>query len=167
MAKFKPRIKSGDRFTDWTVLARVPGSQWVCVCRCGAKSIVRTCNLNNGRSKRCNTCGSSKPKMLRTSLKLSRQVFKKLSSAARGAIRRCTNPKYPQWCDYGGRGISVYQAWVDNYGEFIKYLAMLPGHDNFSLELDRINNDGNYEPGNLRFVTRSVSMINRRSSRRN
>ncbi len=82
------------------------------------------------------------------------------------AIGRCTNPDHHAWEQYGCRGIRVYEAWVPipkGRRKFLKYLVTLPGHDDATLQLDRIDNDGNYEPGNLRFVTPHVNMCNRRS----
>lgn len=76
-------------------------------------------------------------------------------------LARCTNTKHKQWSSYGGRGISVYAPWYQ-FEEFFKYVGARPSKD---LSLDRINNDGNYEPGNVRWATRSVQARNRRSSR--
>jgi hypothetical protein len=77
-------------------------------------------------------------------------------------ISRCQNPKNARYLGYGGRGITVYQAWVKNRFTFLAYVQTLPGWDDPDLELDRIDNDGNYEPGNIRFVTRRENVHNRR-----
>lgn len=77
-------------------------------------------------------------------------------------IDRCHNPANEHWHDYGGRGISVHLPWKICPHLFTEYLMTLPGWDNKNLVLDRENNDGNYEPGNLRFVSQSVSQKNRR-----
>lgn len=82
------------------------------------------------------------------------------------AIRRCTDPKHKQYADYGGRGIKVYAPWIASPCSFAEYLLTLSGHDDNSLYLDREDNDGNYEPGNLRFVTPSVSRNNQRNLER-
>jgi hypothetical protein len=75
-------------------------------------------------------------------------------------IRRCTNPADPAYPDYGGRGISVCQRWLD-VENFIRDLEPLyqPG-----FEMDRIDNDGNYEPSNVRFVSRKMNTDNRRTA---
>jgi hypothetical protein len=73
-------------------------------------------------------------------------------------IHRCTNSNWKHYKDYGGRGIKVCDRWMkfDNF-----YIDMGPrpsdGHS-----LDRINNDGNYEPGNCRWATQSVQSANKR-----
>lgn len=78
------------------------------------------------------------------------------------AIGRCTNEMYARYDDYGRRGIRA--TFSDVYA-FTDYLLTLPGCFDKSLVLDRIDNDGHYAPGNLRYVTKSDSMKNRRRSR--
>lgn len=77
-----------------------------------------------------------------------------------GAVARCTNSKHPQWERYGGRGIQICSEWLANQVAFVEYLISLPGSDNPKLVLDRINNDGNYEPYSLRWITHKESMNN-------
>jgi hypothetical protein len=74
-------------------------------------------------------------------------------------IRRCTNPSFHMYRWYGGRGIKVCERWtkVENFIADLDHL-FAPG-----LEIDRINNDGNYEPGNVRFVTSAENLRNRES----
>ena len=74
-------------------------------------------------------------------------------------IRRCEKPNRVAYKDYGARGISVCKEW-HNPKSFFDW-AMTNGYKN-SLLLDRVNNNGNYEPGNCRFVTRSISEVNKR-----
>lgn len=78
---------------------------------------------------------------------------KRLCAIASGAIQRCTREDLATWERYGGRGIKVHQAWLVDISEFVKYLLTLPNNNDQAFEIDRIDNNGNYEPGNLRFVT--------------
>lgn len=78
------------------------------------------------------------------------------------AIARCCNERHPLYTYYGGRGISICDAWLEEPWQFEQYLLSLEGHDMPGLWLDRIDNDGDYEPGNLRFVTPSQSASNRK-----
>jgi hypothetical protein len=77
--------------------------------------------------------------------------------------QRCCNPRNPRYQDYGGRGISVCQRWND-FGCFFEDVGERPSAE---YSIDRYpNNDGNYEPGNVRWATRSQQQNNTRRSRR-
>jgi hypothetical protein len=94
-----------------------------------------------------------------------KKVRHKLLVAISHAILRCLNPSDASYKDYGGRGIKVQTEWVNDRAKFLAYLLTLPGHQNPKLFLDREDNNGHYEPGNLRFVTRVVSNQNQRRRR--
>jgi len=76
-------------------------------------------------------------------------------------IQRCGNPSNPRWKDYGGRGITVCAAWRKFPAFYADMGECPPG-----LQLERLDNDGNYEPGNCVWATRKQQMCNRRNSRR-
>lgn len=76
---------------------------------------------------------------------------------------RCYNPKHKSFKDYGGRGIKVCDEWINNPSVFVNW-AISNGYKK-GLQLDRINNDGNYEPNNCRFVTPKVNTRNRRNTK--
>lgn len=76
--------------------------------------------------------------------------------------RRCTNPEHPAWPGYGGRGITVCARWLDDVEAFVADVGRRPGP---GFELDRIDNDRGYEPGNCRWVDRQTNSRNRRSNR--
>jgi hypothetical protein len=85
-----------------------------------------------------------------------------LYSVWQGMLRRCDNPRYPQFKDYGGRGIRVCDRWLRDFGAFVSDMGDRPA----GYFIDRIDNDGNYEPSNCRWVTRAQSQSNRRITQR-
>ena len=77
-------------------------------------------------------------------------------------LARCTNPTHKCWKSYGGRGIKCL---FETRMEFIQWVsANLPHKDYKGVEIDRVNNDGHYEPGNLRLATRTEQVRNRRNT---
>ncbi len=82
--------------------------------------------------------------------------------AWRSMISRCTIPSASHYADYGGRGISVCDHWRRSFLAFFGHVGARPSPTH---SLGRIDNDGNYEPGNVRWETRAEQLRNRRSSR--
>jgi hypothetical protein len=80
-------------------------------------------------------------------------------TAFMNAKQRCTNPHFHQWEDYGGRGIKFL---FESFEQFFADLGVKPD----GLTLDRINNDGHYEPGNVRWATYHEQATNKRTSRK-
>ena len=73
---------------------------------------------------------------------------------------RCFNPNTPRYKDYGARGITVCDEWKDDFKSFYDW-SMSNGYSD-DLTIDRINNDGNYEPSNCRWVTQMIQANNSR-----
>ena len=103
-----------------------------------------------------------------------RQYDKRRRSTVRGhlylvwnnIIKRCTNPQNRRYPDWGGRGIQVCAEWRDCFEKFHDYVVNILKIDPRGLTIDRINNDGNYEPGNIRFVSYSENNRNRRECKK-
>jgi hypothetical protein len=72
-------------------------------------------------------------------------------------VQRCFNPKNTHYDRYGGRGITMCDEWRNSFPAFLKSIGTRPGPD---YEIDRIDNDGNYEPGNCRWVTHARNVRN-------
>lgn len=79
-----------------------------------------------------------------------------------GMKKRCYDPNHPRYKNYGGRGITVYPEWRKSFKAFIEYMGERPE----GLTLDRIDNDGNYEPGNVRWATYYQQNENRSNVKR-
>lgn len=82
-----------------------------------------------------------------------------------GINARCRDPHCERWERYGGRGIRVYPLWRDDYAAFRSWiLTELGERPTPNHSLDRIDNDGHYEPGNLRWSTKREQVLNRRNA---
>jgi hypothetical protein len=123
--------------------------RWRCRCVCGAERLVQARHLRSGRTKSCGCRGKGG---------FTRDKTYNAWSAMR---QRCCNPNAPSWANYGGRGITIAPEW-DDYATFLHDVgaAPTPGHS-----LDRIDSDGNYEPGNVRWANSQQQARNRRSTR--
>jgi len=133
-----------------------------CQCDCGNKVKVCRTSLILGKTK---SCGCLNRELLR--LFPHGKTSHGMSSSRQyhvyyGIRQRCYDTKNINYKYYGGRGITVCQRWRDSFENFWKDMG--PTYKD-GLQIDRINNDGNYEPGNVRWVTPKVNNHNRRNSK--
>jgi len=137
------------------------GAQWLCRCTiCGSEKIFRGQSI--GVNKTCGTkCGASLANIQRTKhgqAKRNRPVGK-LYTTWSGIKQRCYNPKNDHYHRYGGRGITMFGEWVNSFPAFYNYIGDAPDN-NQRWSIDRIDNEGNYEPDNIRWALPSTQANN-------
>lgn len=157
----------GQRFGRLTVTQRAENgygkkAQWLCVCDCGASLVVASGNLRSGNTRSCGCLRREEVSARRKKHGLS-QTSEYYST--RAAFHRCTSPRDLHYRDYGGRGIE-YRLPTDP-GEATLAVIEAIGHRPPGLSLDRIDNNGHYEIGNLRWATCVEQVANQRPRVRN
>lgn len=131
-------------------------SYWNCLCKCGVIKVIRGDGIKSGAVKSCGCYNRTNPSRITHGLCKTKTP---LYSVWNGMVQRCTNSNSPVYKWYGARGIRICSRWLI-FKNF--YYDMIAGYDK-GLELDRIDNNGNYEPSNCRWVTRSANQKNTRS----
>jgi hypothetical protein len=150
----------GRRFGRLLVTARAANTalgvaRWRCLCDCGTARVVLGISLRSGNSK---SCGCKRRDDLRTHGLSKHPLYGTWS----GVRWRCVSADCPNYADYGGRGIQIWPAWRDDPARFIADVTAELGERPVGLSLDRIDNDGDYRPGNLRWATQSEQTLNQR-----
>jgi hypothetical protein len=130
--------------------------QWLCRCECGNEAVVLGTNLRHGTSQ---SCGCLRNKLSSLRARRHGESHKPEYEAWHSMKQRCLNPRHRAFKNYGGRGIAVCPSWVGSFEAFFAYVGRKP-HP--ALTLDRIDNDGDYEPGNVRWATWSQQNGNQR-----
>lgn len=122
---------------------------YLCRCDCGNTKKVTGIDL---RAKRVGSCGCLTKKHGKSSSNLYSIYYSMLD--------RCYKENSFNYSNYGGRGIKVCNRWLESFENFYEDMGDKPSPE---YQLDRINNNGNYEPSNCRWVTPSENAVNRRS----
>jgi hypothetical protein len=159
--KWKAIDHTGKRFGRWTVIGRAPNvgrfAYWECRCDCGEIGRVRASSLTAGDSRSCGCY------QLEQSTIHGRSISRDPEYNAWNNIKqRCLNPNRKNWAFYGGRGVTICDEWRNSFESFYACIGPRPGR---GYSVDRIDNDRGYEPGNVRWATRSEQAQNQRLRR--
>ncbi len=159
------RVFVGQRYGSWEVLSAAPfqmyGALYVmCRCGCGTEKEVSVRFMETGRSTMCRSC-STTARHHRNGRLIVDTLDKKLLQKRVGAMRqRCQNPQDASYSNYGGRGIQFRFSSIKDGVDYLLSAFPLPSY--VGLDIDRIDVNGHYERGNLRFVTRKENAANKR-----
>jgi hypothetical protein len=132
---------------------------WLCLCDCGGEVKVRGTDLKIGHTQ---SCGCLQREMTRERATQHSLTGTPLYKVFDNMMLRCYSPISRGYKNYGGRGIKVCLAWREDRGMFFNW-AENSGYK-VGLQLDRINNNGNYCPENCRWVTRKENCNNKRNT---
>ena len=162
----------GQKFGRLTVVSRGPNSEgkskatrWNCQCVCGKTVLCFGSNLKRGNSTSCgcfaNEIATARIIDMRWDQTTHGMTYTSEYKSWSNMKSRCYNPNTINYHRYGGRGITVYEPWINDFLGFYNYICPKPKK---KLTVDRIDNNKNYEPGNVRWGTKREQALNRETT---
>ena len=152
--QFKDR--AGEKFSRWAAVMLVGFKRgrafWLWKCDCGSLAVVEAHAVACGLSKSCGC-------LQRESVTTHGASYSPEYHTWLSIIARCFNKNATRYSDWGGRGITMCDEWRESFEMFFAHVGPRPSS---SHSIDRIDNDGNYEPGNVRWATPAQQASNRR-----
>jgi hypothetical protein len=156
----KIEIQENEKYGRLTIIKEVEKHRhernFLCKCECGKETKVLLRYLRNGRTK---SCGCLHKETVSNSSRVHGMKFTTEYKSWTHMKYRCNNPKSNCYSYYGGRGIKVCERWNNSFENFLEDVGKKPEK---SYSLDRIDFNGNYEPGNVRWADKKTQANNRR-----
>jgi hypothetical protein len=162
----RKEINVGDKFNHLTIVSEIEPyilqsrnmkvRKFLCKCICNNEIKITISNLISGSTK---SCGCMKTHYVRQG-----SIIHELSKSPeyhswRAMKARCLNSNHHAYYNYGGRGITIHQEWIESFQKFYNDMGNRPTLEH---TLDRIDNNGNYEPNNCKWSTKVEQCKNRR-----
>jgi len=157
---------SGMKYGMLTVVQRSGTSKsgrslWLCSCDCGGSVIVCGHHLKSGNTKSCGCITKNRNRLKANTF--NDPATKRLRSIRDGMLKRCYNKRSSDYKYYGERGIEVCDEWRNSFQAFRSW-SLLNGYASH-LTIDRINNNGDYDPCNCKWSTMAQQSMNKRNSK--
>ena len=157
---------TGQRFGRLVVIRegeRTPQRRikWLCQCDCGSQVVVDGVSLRRGVSQ---SCGCLRAELAKRKFTTHGGRSSRIYKIFHDAKQRCYNQSNPDYQHYGGRGIAICEAWLQDFAIFQDW-ALQSGYHT-GLTLDRMDVDGPYSPENCRWVSMKVQQNNKRNNHR-
>lgn len=160
----KIEVVPGERFERLVYIEERPrkSNRRRALFQCDCGQIVEA-SVHDVRTGHTSSCGCLHTEAIRSARSHGATIGRKLKpeySAWKAMKERCLYPKSISYYNYGGRGIQIHPSWINDYEAFLNHVGRKPSPKH---SLDRIDVNGNYEPGNVRWATRTEQRRNSRN----